>query len=178
MQKSYSNYDILCYTSIEEDEMGFDIFEKGSNGFVNYTAIGAWMIVSVVIAIIGGIALYFTVFSKQNENKYQGFMSWLYEFFTFKKMVLESLLKVLYCIVAIYITISSLGLLSTSFLSFLCTLVFGNLFARLLFEFLLLLLTICKNTTEINDKLSKVKKEKEIKDSKDKDNKDKDNKEK
>ena len=123
-----------------------------------------WMIISAVLAVIGGICLYFTVFGKANENKFTGFMKWLYDFVTFKKMILESLLRVLYIIVAIYITLSSFALISTSFVAFLAMLVLGNLVARITFEFSLVLLTICKNTTEINSKMkSEVKAKKEEK---------------
>lgn len=132
-----------------------------SFGLSGVAAAGVWMIISLVLAIIGGIVLYFLVFTKQNENKFTGFMGWLYNFFTFKNMLLETLLKVLYIIIAIYITLSSFSLISISFIGFLLQLTLGNLLARIGFEFSLILLTICKNTSEINDKLSKHKKEKE-----------------
>lgn len=123
-----------------------------------------WMIISLVLAVIGGIVLYFTVFGKANESKFTGFMKWLYDFVTFRKMILESLLRVIYIIVAIYITLSSFALISTSFVGFLGMLVLGNLIARITFEFSLILLTICKNTTEINSKMkSEVKTKKEEK---------------
>lgn len=130
-----------------------------SSSLSGVAAAGIWMIISVVLAIVGGIVLYFVVFTKQNENKFTGFMKWVYEFFTFKKMMLETLLRILYMIIAIYITLSSFALISTSFVGFLLQLTFGNLIARICFEFSLLLLNICRNTTEINDKLSKPKKE-------------------
>lgn len=141
--------------------LGSNLYSYGNYGS---SASGAmiWMIISIVLAIIGGIALYFTVFGKANENKFTGFMKWLYDFVTFKKMILESLLRVLYIIVAIYITLSSFALISTSFVGFLAMLVLGNLIARITFEFSLVLLTICKNTTEINSKMkSEVKPKKE-----------------
>lgn len=130
-----------------------------SSNLSGVAAAGVWIIISVVLAIVGGIVLYFVVFTKQNENKFTGFMKWVYEFFTFKKMMLETLLRILYMIIAIYITLSSFALISTSFVGFLLQLTFGNLIARICFEFSLLLLNICRNTTEINDKLSKPKKE-------------------
>lgn len=137
--------------------LGNNLYSYGYNNTANGTMI--WMIISVVLAIIGGIALYFTIFAKTNENKYTGFMKWLYDFVTFKKMMLESLLRVLYIIIAIYITLSSFALISTSFVGFLAMLVFGNLIARITFEFSLVLLTICKNTTEINSKMKSEVKE-------------------
>ena len=138
----------------------------GSNlygyGYSSTNGAMIWMIISAVLAVIGGICLYFTVFGKANENKFTGFMKWLYDFVTFKKMILESLLRVLYIIVAIYITLSSFALISTSFVAFLAMLVLGNLVARITFEFSLVLLTICKNTTEINSKMkSEIKPKKE-----------------
>ena len=135
-----------------------------SYGYSSANGAMIWMIISAVLAVIGGICLYFTVFGKANENKFTGFMKWLYDFVTFKKMILESLLRVLYIIVAIYITLSSFALISTSFVAFLAMLVLGNLVARITFEFSLVLLTICKNTTEINSKMkSEVKAKKEEK---------------
>lgn len=114
-----------------------------------------WMIVSIILAIIGGILIYFLFLSKKNEGKFNGFVGWLYDFLSFKKMFMEALLKITYLIVALYITLSSFALIGTSFIGFLAMLIIGNVVARLVYEFSLLLLVICRNTTEINKKLSK-----------------------
>ena len=120
-----------------------------------FVASGIWTIVSVILAIIGGIVLYFTFLSKKNEGKFTGFLGWLYDFLTFKKMMIENVLKILYIIVAFFATLSSFGLISISFLAFLLTLVIGNVLTRVIYELLLVKLVICKNTTEINKKLNK-----------------------
>lgn len=120
-----------------------------------FVASGIWTIVSVILAIIGGIVLYFTFLSKKNEGKFTGFLGWLYYFLTFKKMMIENVLKILYIIVALFVTLSSFGLISISFLAFLLTLVIGNVLTRVIYELLLVKLVICKNTTEINKKLNK-----------------------
>ena len=120
-----------------------------------FAASGIWTIVSVILAIIGGIVLYFTFLSKKNEGKFTGFLGWLYDFLTFKKMMIENVLKILYIIVALFVTLSSFGLMSISFLEFLLTLVIGNVLTRVIYELLLVKLVICKNTTEINKKLNK-----------------------
>ena len=44
-----------------------------------------WILIALIVAIIGGICLYFTVFSDKNKGKYTGFMGWLYDFVKFKK---------------------------------------------------------------------------------------------
>ena len=114
-----------------------------------------WIIVSIILAIIGGILIYFLFLSKKNEGKFNGFVGWLYDFLSFKKMFMEALLKITYLIVALYITLSSFALIGSSFIGFLAMLIIGNVVARLVYEFSLLLLVICRNTTEINKKLSK-----------------------
>lgn len=125
------------------------------NSSPKFAASGIWTIVSVILAIIGGIVLYFTFLSKKNEGKFTGFLGWLYDFLTFKKMMIENVLKILYIIVALFVTLSSFGLMSISFLAFLLTLVIGNVLTRVIYELLLVKLVICKNTTEINKKLNK-----------------------
>lgn len=114
-----------------------------------------WVVISAILAVIGGIVLYFTFLSKKNEGKFTGFLGWLYDFLTFKKMMIENVLKILYIIVALFVTLSSFGLISISFLAFLLTLVIGNVLTRVIYELLLVKLVICKNTTEINKKLNK-----------------------
>lgn len=112
-----------------------------------------WVVISAILAVIGGIVLYFTFLSKKNEGKFTGFLGWMYDFLTFKKMMIENLLKILYLIAAIFITLGSFALISTSFIAFLMTLVFGNIAARVGYELFLVTLVICRNTTDINKKL-------------------------
>ena len=112
-----------------------------------------WVVISAILAVIGGIVLYFTFLSKKNEGKFTGFLGWMYDFLTFKKMMIENLLKILYLIAAIFITLGSFALISTSFIAFLMTLVFGNIAARVVYELFLVTLVICRNTTDINKKL-------------------------
>jgi len=114
-----------------------------------------WIIISAVIAVIGGIALYFTFLAKKNEGKYTGFLGWMYDFLTFKKMVIENILKILYLIIASFITLSSFAMISSSFLAFIMYLVIGNLIARIMYELFLVVLIICRNTTDISKKLDK-----------------------
>ena len=119
------------------------------------TELGVWGIISAVIAVIGGFVLYFSFLSKGNEGKFTGWKGWMYDFLTFKKMVIENILKVVYLILAIFITLSSLGVISESFLGFLAYLIIGNLVLRVIYELSLVILIICRNTTEMNKKLGK-----------------------
>ena len=115
-----------------------------------------WTIISAVLALVGGIVLYFTFLRRKNDGKFKGFLGWMYDFLTFKKMFIENLLKVTYLILAIFVTLSSFG--TGSFLGFIATLVLGNLAVRIIYEFSLVLLGIYENTTQINNNTKKTTK--------------------
>lgn len=114
-----------------------------------------WTIISAILAIIGGIVLHFTFLSKKNEGKFKGFWGWMQDFLTFKKMLIENLLRITYLILTVFVTLVSLGM--GNFLVVLLSLLLGNLAVRLVYEFSLILLLICRNTTEINKALAKGK---------------------
>lgn len=114
----------------------------------------AWIVIAA-IAIIGGLVLYFTFLSKRNEGKFKGFLGWAYEFFNFKKFTIEAILKITYLILAIFTTLSSFTMIASSPVGFLAILVLGNLVLRIFYESTLVILVICRNTTEINNKLTK-----------------------
>ncbi len=127
------------------------MFNVGMASSSNASAI--WSIISVVLAVVGGIVLYFTFLRKKNDGKFKGFLGWLYDFLTFKKMMIEEILRVCYLIMAIFITLASFT--AGNFLATLIVLVLGNVMVRMIYEFSLILLIICRNTTNINDKLNK-----------------------
>lgn len=56
----------------------------GSSSSLSSTlnTMGIWGIIALVIAIIGGICLYFTVFSTKNEKTYNGLISLFYHSFS------------------------------------------------------------------------------------------------
>ena len=129
----------------------------------NVVDTGVWAIVSLLVALCAGIVLYFTFLNPKNAEHYTGTTKKIYDFLSFKVMSLETILKICYLVVAIYITISSFSLISTSFIEFLLVLFLGNIVVRLIFEGSLLILMIHKELVEVNRKLSKDKKPKEEK---------------
>jgi len=110
-----------------------------------------WETIGLVLGIIGAVLTYFLFLRKENENKYTGFVKNLYDFLSFKYMSLEFFIKILYMFAAIFITVYSFSLISYNFLAFLVYLIVGNVAARLIAEFCLLLLMIYKKITEIRD---------------------------
>ena len=113
---------------------------------------GVWTIVSFILAIVGAILAYF-MFCKPEKEYPSKFVNWLRSFLNFNEMLIEPILKVTYIFFAIFITLASFSLISVSFVSFLLTLVFGNLLIRVIYEYSMILLGIWKNTKEINKKM-------------------------
>lgn len=129
-----------------------------NNSTPSFSISEVWIIVSVLLAVIGGIILYNTYFSKNNEGKFTGIKKVLYDFVNFKFTIIEPIFKVLYLITAIFLTLSSLSLITTNFFEFIAVIVFGNIIVRLAFELLLLTLKMMKDISEINMKLKSEKK--------------------
>lgn len=140
-------------------DMDSGITNTISNVSTSFSISEVWMIVSVLLAVIGGIFIYNTYFGKNKEKEYTGFNNTLYNFFTFKLTIIEPLFRVLYLITAIAITLCSFSYLTTNIFQFIGILVFGNLIARLTFELLLLTLKLFKDVSEINSKMPKAKKD-------------------
>lgn len=114
-----------------------------------------WVIISVLLAVIGGVFLFTNYFGKDKEGTYTGYKKKIYDFINFKTTIIEPIFRVLYLIAAIAITLTSFSYITTNFFEFIGTLVFGNILARLTFELLLLVLKLFKDVSEIKDSLKK-----------------------
>ena len=110
-----------------------------------------WLIITLVVSLIGCFLIYF-MFVKKDGKENNKYLAWLKSFLRFDKMLVETILKIAYIFVALFITLGSFALIGTNFLGFLTTLVFGNLIARIVYEFALIIIMIWKNTTEIKNK--------------------------
>ena len=111
-----------------------------------------WIIISAVIAIAGTICIFILFLNKKNENKFKGFLGWLYDFLQFKTLVIEFVLKATYIALAIFITLSSFASIASPG-TFFMTLIFGNIGLRLAYEMAILFVKICNNVSEINKKM-------------------------
>lgn len=112
-------------------------------------------IVALVCAIVGSILVFVLFLRKENETKYTGFVKWLYDYLQFNKLTIDIILRFTYLFLAIFITVMSFGLISTSFLGFLLTLILGNLVLRVIYEFSMLVILIHRNVRELNEKTKK-----------------------
>ncbi|HBA37917.1 MAG TPA: hypothetical protein DCY94_04275 [Firmicutes bacterium] len=117
-----------------------------------------WIAISAVLALVGGIVAYF-MFVADKKGRYTGFVAWLHDFLNFKTFFINMVLKILYIVSTLFITLSSFSFISVSVATFFLWLILGNIINRVVYEFVLMFLTLVNNTTEINNKLPEGKKE-------------------
>lgn len=130
-----------------------------NNGFSSLQTASVFSAIGLIAGIICAIVLYIVFLKKSNDGKFTGFVGWMYEFLNFQKLSIEAILKIVYIILAVWITFTSFGLISGGgFLAFITFLIFGNIILRIAFEFSMLTVKICKNTIEINKKMTIINK--------------------
>ena len=112
-----------------------------------------WTIVSIILALGAGITFY--IIFLRSKKTFKGFLKVMHDFFTFKTLLLEEILKISYMVLAFFITLVSIAYIYPNPLIFLITLIGGNAVLRISYELSILLIKICRNTTEINEKLKK-----------------------
>ena len=118
-----------------------------------------WMGAAAIIALIGGILLYFLFVRPKTEPK-GGFLKWLKDFLSFKIMWIEPILKMAYYIATIFIMIFSFSFLSyggTGVLAWLACLIMGPIGVRLSYELIMMFIMIWRNTRDIAENVSKKK---------------------
>lgn len=130
-----------------------------NSGFSALQTTSVFSAVGLIVGIIAAIVLFAVFLKKKNEGKFTGFAGWMYDFLNFQKLSVEAILKILYIVIAVWITFTAFGLIaSAGFLAFIFTLVLGNILIRVGFEFSMIAIKICKNIIEINKKMTIINK--------------------
>lgn len=112
-------------------------------------------VILFLIALVGGICAYL-MFVKSDEEPKDPRLLKLKEFLSFKKMIIEGLLKATYIIFALFITLYSFQIMvGTSFITGLMLLILLNILLRIGYEASLIVLLIWRNTSDISKKLGK-----------------------
>lgn len=113
-------------------------------------------VILFLIALVGGICAYL-MFVKSDEEPKDPRLLKLKEFLSFKKMIIEGLLKATYIIFALFVTLYSFQIMiGTSFITGLMMLILLNIMLRIGYEASLIVLLIWRNTSDISKKLGKV----------------------
>ncbi len=127
----------------------------------SYTSAAAgasiWGIIALVLAIVGGIVVYFLFVNAKTEPKGK-FAKWLKDFLSFKIMWIEPILKVVYYVATIFTVLYSFTFLALGgygFLMFLMCLVLGPIIIRIVYEATMMFIMIWRNTRDIAENTKK-----------------------
>lgn len=112
-----------------------------------------WPVIALVLSIIGGILVYIFFVSPKKENKLSSLFNWVKEFLNFDKMMIEVILKVVYLISTIFVILTSFSFIAYDFGLFFLNLILGPIFIRLVYELLIINISIWKNIIAINKKM-------------------------
>ena len=118
----------------------------------SFEDLGAWGRISLLLAIIGGLFLYFLFLTPENSKRYTGFTKKVYNFLSFKTLSVEAILKISYLVFAIFLTLISFSFISTSFTLFIALLTVGNIVLRAIYEYTLLFILMYHELRDVNKK--------------------------
>ena len=124
--------------------------------------VGTGGVIALILGIILGIIVYF-IFVKKDRTSYEGKVRKLHDVLNFRKLYLESFIKILYVICAIFIAVFSIVLLFTSgsfgagLLAFIFTLVIGEVVTRLIYESAILILKGVGYLRDIRDDAEEIR---------------------
>jgi len=115
---------------------------------------GVWGIISVILAIIGGILAFFLFVQAKQEPKNK-FLKWLKDFLAFKTMWIEPIMKIAYYVATIFCVLISFSFIPYSFVVFILVLVLGPITIRLFYEMIMMFIMIWHNTRDIAENTKK-----------------------
>lgn len=110
-------------------------------------------IITLILSIISGVLVYIFFLSPKKENKLSPLLKYLKDFLNFDKMVIETILKIVYLISTIFVILTSFNFIAYDFGLFFLNLILAPIFIRLVYELILINICIWKNTTAINKKM-------------------------
>ena len=113
-----------------------------------------WMIIASILSIIGGILIYFLFVNSKTEPKGK-FAKILKDFLSFRTMMLEPIVKILYYVATIEVILTSFTFIATQPWMFFFLLILGPVFVRLIYEFFMMLIMIWRNSRDIAENTKK-----------------------
>lgn len=121
-----------------------------------------WTAVAFILAVIGGVLGYFLFVKGTNLNLSDNLKK-VRDFLDFDISLLEPIVKILYLIVTIFVILVSFNFIATDFLTFIITLILGPTIVRIIYEAIIIMINIWKNTTIIAKSVKNLNVEKKAK---------------
>ncbi|MDO4526975.1 MAG: hypothetical protein Q4B87_02695 [Candidatus Saccharibacteria bacterium] len=121
------------------------------------TGTDVWGIIALILAIVGGVLLYFLFVAAKSTPKGK-FAKWLKDFLSFKTMWIEPIMKVAYYCATIFTVLYSFSFFQyggQGILYFFLMLIGGPIIIRLCYELVMMFIMIWRNTRDIAENTKK-----------------------
>ncbi len=128
-----------------------------SVALVTHASRGIVLAVVAVLAVIAGVVLFFTVFSKRNEKRFHGALGRLYHLMNVNRFYLEDILRFLYVVLAV--VLAALGvtcIVLGKVVSGILMIVLGEVALRVTVELLMMFVILCRKSVSIDRKLEQI----------------------
>lgn len=133
------------------------------------SSLPAITIISMILALGGTICLFILVMPEKVRAKLPPFMKYVHDFFNFKVLWLEKILKFLYTLTTLFAVVCGLLLFivgpfydSDLMVTGLLTMLLGPVLIRILYEAMMLFIILVRNSNQINRKLGEDKAEEKL----------------
>lgn len=137
--------------------MGFSYYDYYTTPVMRYVNYPLVLAISVIVAVILGLVVYFVFLKKSNEGRFHGFRKAMYNLLAFNRFYAENIIKFLYVIGACIVTITGIVMIVLgSFIAGILMLVAANIALRIAVELLLMFIMMCKKTVSMDRRLSKI----------------------
>lgn len=152
----------MSYNYSELNQLLTGLDSDGAKGVFDFAAgAGIWGVIAAILAIVGGILVYFLFVKSKTEPKGK-FAKWLKDFLSFKIIWLEAILKVVYYAATIFVILFSFTFLGAigvmggiALVMFLACLVLGPVLVRVGYEMTMMFIMIWHNTRDIANNTKK-----------------------
>lgn len=127
----------------------------GGLGYYGMSATPILVVIGIIAGLVIGILACVLVLPAKSRAGLSPFFQKIHDYVQFKYLWIESIIKVLYIITTCVITlVGFLLLFGYTFFLGLLLMVFGIIINRLIYEGILVMILILRNTQQINDKMS------------------------
>lgn len=112
------------------------------------------LIIGLIVALVATVIIYLFVMPERGRDKLPGFLGFLHDFFNFKTLMVEKIIRVLnvFCSVGC-IAVGIFLLFGSNFVWGILLIIFGPLVVRVIYELMMLKILQVQNVISINRKL-------------------------
>lgn len=118
----------------------------------NSLSVNSFFIIAIAFSLVITILVYVLFMDKKNENKLDKSTKKIFDFFHFKKLYLEEILKICYLFSTIFLNIIAISYILKEFTIFVILFLVGNISLRIFYELIIMFIHLHDDVRELKNK--------------------------